>query len=51
MVFPALAVAFNVTEPLPHRLPGVVAVMLGVVLTVATTATLGEIQVPLALST
>lgn len=51
MVFPALEVAFNTTEPASQRLFGVVAVMVGVVFTVAITAILGELQVPLALST
>lgn len=48
---PALAVAEIVTEPLPHRFPGVVAVTVGVVLTVAITAVLGEMQLPLTAST
>lgn len=46
-----LAVADKVTKPLPQRLPGLVAVTVGVVLTVATTAVLVEIQLPLTAST
>jgi hypothetical protein len=41
---PALAVAPSVTVPVPQREAGVVAVMVGVVLTVATTAVLAEVQ-------
>lgn len=37
---PALAVAPNVTVPVPHVLPGVVPVMVGIVFTVITTALL-----------
>ena len=48
---PALAVAAKTTVPESQRLPGVVAVIVGVVLTVATTAILGETQLPLDAST
>ena len=51
MVFPALEVAFRVTEPASQRLAGVVEVMVGVVFTVATTAVLAELQPALAVST
>ena len=51
MVLPALAVALSVTEPALHLLPGVVAVIVGVVLTVAITATLEEVHVPETVST
>ena len=51
IVFPALAVAFKVTEPASHRLPGVVAVIVGVVFTVAITAVLEEAQVAFTVST
>ena len=51
IVLPALAVAFNVTEPAPQRLAGVVAVIVGVVFIVAITAVLVELQVALTVST
>ena len=42
---PALAVAPSVTVPGPHLVPGVVPVMVGMAVTVATTAVLGvELQ-------
>ena len=50
-VLPALEVALSVTVPALHLLLGVVAVMAGVVFTVAITGTLEEAQVPETLST
>ena len=44
---PELAVAVRVTDPVPHRLAGVVLVIVGAEFTVAITATLSEIQSPL----
>ena len=44
---PAEAVAANVTVPVPQRLPGVVPVIVGAALTVATTAVLAEVHPPL----
>jgi hypothetical protein len=49
--FPALEVADNVTLPASQRLAGEVEVIDGVELTVAVTAVLVEVQVPLAAST
>ena len=46
-VLPTLPVAPRVTLPASQRLPGVVAVTVGTVFTVASTAVLGETQVPL----
>ena len=51
MVFPALAVAFNVKLPVSQRFAGVVDVMVGVVFTVAITAVLEELHVALTVST
>ena len=34
LIVPALAVASNVTVPAPHRLPGVVEIMVGIAFTV-----------------
>ena len=48
---PELAVAAKVTLPVSQRLPGVVPVMVGVAFTVAVTAVLGEMQLPLVAST
>ena len=48
---PLDAVACKVTVPASQRLPGVVAVILGVRFTVATTALLADVQVPFATST
>lgn len=48
---PALAVAPKVRVPTSQRLAGVVAVIVGVVFTVAITAVLGELQVAVAAST
>ncbi|MNT99190.1 hypothetical protein D3C72_2419800 [compost metagenome] len=46
MIVPALAVAPSVTVPAPHRLLGVVPVIVGIVLIVATTAVLAEVVHP-----
>ena len=46
LIIPELAVAPNVIVPLPQRAAGVVDDMNGVVLTVATTDALVELQVP-----
>ena len=51
IVLPALEVAFKVTEPASQRLAGVVELIVGVVFTVATTAVLAEVQLPIAVST
>ena len=48
---PEFATAVSVTVPLSQRLAGVVDVMIGVVLTVATTAVLVEEQLPVVAST
>lgn len=48
---PALAVAPRVTVPVPHREAGVVPEIVGVVLTVAATAVLAEVQPLLVAST
>ena len=45
---PALAVALSVTVPVPHRDAGVVAVIVGIGFTVATTAVLDVDKHPLA---
>ena len=50
-IVPALAVATSVTVPEPHRFAGVVAVIVGVALTVAMTAVRCERQLPFAAST
>ena len=50
-IVPAEAVAPIVTAPVPQIAAGVVPVMLGAVLMVATTALLGEVQVPSEVST
>ena len=50
LIVPALAVALNATVPVPQRLAGVLAVMVGIVFTV--TATAVEVSLhPLALLT
>lgn len=51
LMVPAFAVALKVTLPASHRPEGVVAVMSGVGLAVANTATRGEVQTPLVAST
>ena len=48
---PALAVALKTTVSEPHTLAGVVEVIVGVVLTVATTAVLVDVQPLLVAST
>ena len=50
-IVPELAVAWSVTEPLPHLDAGVVPVNIGIVFIVATTAVLAELQVSLSVST
>ena len=47
---PADPVALNVTVPALHRLLGVVAVIVGLALTVATTAVLAELVQPVAVA-
>ena len=49
--FPALAVAFSVTVPASQRLFGAVDETVGVGVTVAVTAVLGDVQVAVAAST
>lgn len=52
LMIPALAVAPKFTVPVPHRLPGVVPVILGMSLIVATTAVLAVVvHEPLVAST
>ena len=48
---PKLAVAPKTTVPVPQRLPGVVPTIAGMRLTVAITAVLVEVQLPLVAST
>ena len=48
---PEFAAAVNVNVPLSQRVAGVVEVMVGVVLTVATTAVLPDVQPPTEAST
>lgn len=48
---PPEAVAVKVITPESHTLAGVVAVMVGVVFTVAITGVLGEVQLPVEAST
>ena len=50
-IVPADAVAPNVTVPLPQIPAGVVAVIVGGVLIVASTALLADVHVPLLVST
>ena len=50
-IVPAEAVAPMVTAPVPQIAAGVVAVMLGAVVMVATTAERGEVHVPSDVST
>ena len=47
LIVPELAVAPNVTVPVPHRDPGVVPVIVGAVLMVAVTAVLEPVVQPL----
>ncbi len=52
LIVPALAVAPNVTVPVPHLEAGVEPVMIGIVLIVAVTAVLvAVVQLPLVAST
>ena len=46
LIVPALAVAPNVTLPVPHLDPGVVPVIVGIGLTVAVTAVLVSVVQP-----
>jgi hypothetical protein len=48
---PAVAVAPRTNAPVPQRESGVVELITGVIFTVATTAVLGEVQLPLETST
>ena len=48
---PEFATAPNITVPVSQRLAGVVEVIIGVVFTVAITAVLDEVQLPVAAST
>ena len=50
LIVPALAVAAKVTVPVPQRLAGVFAVMLGMAFTVATTAVLVAVVHPFAVA-
>ncbi len=50
LIVPEDAVAPSVTVPLPQTLPGVVAVIVGIGLTVATTAVLVAVVQPLAVA-
>ena len=50
LMVPALAVAPNTTVPVPQRLAGVLAVMVGIAFTVATTAVLAAVVQPLAVA-
>ena len=50
LIVPALAVAAKVTVPVPHTEPGVLAVMVGMVFTVAITAVLVAVVQPLAVA-
>ena len=50
LIVPALAVAPNATVPVPQRLAGVLAVMVGIVFTVAATDVLAAVVQPLAVA-
>ena len=50
LIVPALAVAPNATVPVPQRLAGVLAVMVGIAFTVATTAVLAAVVQPFAVA-
>ncbi len=50
LIVPALAVAPNTNVPVPQRLAGVLAVMVGIAFTVATTAVLAAVVQPLAVA-
>ena len=47
LIVPALAVAPNATVPVPQRFAGVLAVMVGIVFTVAAIAVLAAVVQPL----
>ncbi len=49
-IVPALAVAPNTAVPVPHIAAGVLAVMVGIAFTVATTAVLDAVVQPLAVA-
>lgn len=51
LMVPVLAVAVKVTLPFPQRFAGVVAVIVGLALTLAITAVLFEVQLPFDAST
>lgn len=46
LIVPPLAVAPKLTVPVPHRLPGVLPVIVGIAFTVATTAVLLAVVQP-----
>jgi hypothetical protein len=50
LIVPALAVAPNATVPVPHIAAGVLAVMVGIVFTVAATDVLAAVVQPLAVA-
>ena len=50
LIVPALAVAANTTVPVPQRLAGVLAVMVGIAFTVAATAVLVAVVHPFAVA-
>ena len=50
LIVPALAVAANTTVPVPQRLAGVFAVMVGIAFTVAATAVLVAVVHPFAVA-
>ncbi len=50
LIVPALAVAPNTAVPVPQRLAGVLAVMVGIVFTVAATDVLVAVVQPLAVA-
>ena len=50
LIVPALAVAPNTAVPVPQRLAGVLAVMVGIAFTVAVTAVLAAVVQPLAVA-
>ncbi len=50
IIVPALAVAPNATVPVPQRFAGVLAVMVGIAFTVATTDVLAAVVQPLAVA-
>ena len=50
LIVPALAVAPNTAVPVPHIAAGVLAVIVGIAFTVATTAVLAAVVQPLAVA-